>query len=212
MNWIDGSLPAGMNRLLLEGKDVFIDTDTTIFGDVRLGAYTIVQRKAWIVGASTIEIGAFCHLGEGFHCATHEQHMAFLPSTYIWADVFDLPWSRGCGLVGLDERKEEASPASVRIGNDVWMGREVTVTGGITVGDGCVFRDGCLVNRDCAPYGVYEGAPARRVGERCPAARIDELRALRWWDWPLDRIRRNARLLGMSLTAFDGDLADLVVA
>jgi virginiamycin A acetyltransferase len=189
-----------MNRLCLEDNDVFVHSDTTIFGEVRLGRYTIVERKSFVVGVSPLEVGAFCVLGEGFHCHTHEQHRTYLPSTYIWPDVFDLPWGRGGSLDGLDEAGKPVVPAPVRIGNDVHFGRSVSVSGGVTIGDGCIFRDGCLVTKDCEPYGVYEGVPARRVGERCSAKVAQDLVALQWWEWPLDRIQRNAEFFSLSLS------------
>lgn len=210
MSWL-ASPPPGINRMRLEGVDVFIHSRTVIFGPVTFGAFTVVREGVFAVGASPIAIGAFVDLGAGCHLATHEQHMPFLPSTFIFADVFGMPWSRGCGLVGLDAEKREVEPMPIRIGNDVALGQGVTVAGGVTVGDGCVVRAQSLVNRDCEPYGIYEGVPARRVGERFSAPVADQLQAIRWWDWPLARIQRNVRFFATDLTQFEGDLQSLIV-
>lgn len=209
MSWL-AAPPTGVNRLNLEGVDVFIYSRTVIFGPVTFGAFTVVREGAFVVGASPIEIGAFVDLGAGCHLATHEQHMPFLPSTFIFADVFAMPWSRGCGLVGLDAQKREVEPKPIRIGNDVSIGHGVTVVGGVTIGDGCVVRAQSLVNRDCEPYGIYEGVPARRVGDRFPAPVVEQLLAIRWWEWPLARIQRNARFFATDLNGFEGDLGTLI--
>lgn len=211
MSWLTSASPPGMNRLTLNGLSVFIHAKTVIFGPVTFGAYTVVREGAFVVGASSITIGAFVDLGAGCHLATHEQHMPFLPSTFIFADVFGMPWSRGCGLVGLDAEKREVEPKPIWVGNDVSIGHGVTVTGGVTIGDGCVVREQSLVNRDCEPYGIYEGVPARRVGDRFPLPVMEQLQAIRWWEWPLDRILRNARFFLADLAQFDGDLGELIV-
>ena len=86
----------------------------------------------------------------------------------------------------------------------------MTVVGGVTIGEGCVVRAQSLVNRDCEPYGIYEGVPARRVGDRFPAPVVEQLLAIRWWEWPLARILRNARFFATELTDFEGDVRSLI--
>jgi virginiamycin A acetyltransferase len=210
MSWL-AAPPPGMSRMNLAGVDVFIHTQTLIFGPVTFGAFTVVRKGAFLVGASPIEIGAFVDVGEGCHLATHEQHMPFLPSTFIFADVFGMPWSRGCGLVGLDAEKREVDPKPIRIGNDVSLGQGVTVAGGVTIGDGCVIRAQSLVKGDCEPYGIYEGVPARRIADRFPKEIVAQLQSLRWWTWPLARIQRNSKFFAQDLTRFEGDLQTLIL-
>ena len=38
------------------------------------------------------------------------------------------------------------------------------------------------------PYAIAGGVPARVIRMRFEADRIERLRALRWWDWPVERI------------------------
>ncbi|WP_431307070.1 acyltransferase [Candidatus Protofrankia datiscae] len=56
----------------------------------------------------------------------------------------------------------------VAIGNDCWLGSRVIVMSGVTIGHHCVIATGSLVNRDCKPYGLYAGSPARRVHDLAP--------------------------------------------
>lgn len=73
-------------------------------------------------------------------------------------------------------------------GNDVWLGMEAVVMPGVTLGDGAVVGARAVVTRDVAPYTVVAGNPARVVRHRFAADVVRELLAIRWWDWPIDRI------------------------
>lgn len=79
--------------------------------------------------------------------------------------------------------------ARVAIGNDVWIGHGVTVLPEVTVGDGAVLAAGAVVTRDVAPYAIVAGVPARQLRWRFPPEIAARLRALGWWDWPVERLR-----------------------
>ena len=53
-----------------------------------------------------------------------------------------------------------------KIGNDVWIGREVMFTPGRTVADGTVVAARTLVCKDFDPYSIIGGNPSRKIGER----------------------------------------------
>jgi acetyltransferase-like isoleucine patch superfamily enzyme len=36
----------------------------------------------------------------------------------------------------------------------------------VKVGDGCVIGAGAIVTKDCDPYGVYVGVPAKKIKTR----------------------------------------------
>ncbi|WP_250283477.1 MULTISPECIES: acyltransferase [unclassified Frankia] len=59
-------------------------------------------------------------------------------------------------------------PKPVVIDDDCWLGGRVTVMPGVTIGHHCVIATGALVNKDCKPYGLYAGSPARRVRDITP--------------------------------------------
>lgn len=74
------------------------------------------------------------------------------------------------------------------IGNDVWIGHGAIVLSGVTVGDGAVIAAGAVVSRDVAPYTIVGGVPAKEIRRRMPEALARRYQALRWWDWPHDRL------------------------
>jgi acetyltransferase-like isoleucine patch superfamily enzyme len=60
--------------------------------------------------------------------------------------------------------------AGVAIYDHVWIGTRAMILPGVTLGRGCVVAAGSVVTRDVDPLAIVAGVPARRVGERDPAA------------------------------------------
>ncbi len=88
------------------------------------------------------------------------------------------------------------------IGNDVWVGDKVVFMSGVTVGDGAVIGANAVVTKDCEPYGVYAGNPARCKKKRfsypgcnlnllTQQSVIQNLLQIKWWDWPDKKIKEN---------------------
>ena len=54
----------------------------------------------------------------------------------------------------------------IRLGKHAILGTNTIVHPGVTVGEGSVVGAGATVVRDLEPWGVYLGAPARRIKAR----------------------------------------------
>jgi len=80
------------------------------------------------------------------------------------------------------------------IGSDVWIGCNATILRGIHVGDGAVIGANSLVNKDVPPYAIVAGDPARIIKFRFPEDKIQELLEMKWWDWPIEKIKENREL------------------
>ncbi|GEP47115.1 acyltransferase [Microbacterium saccharophilum] len=62
-----------------------------------------------------------------------------------------------------DRRTGEHEGLPITIGRGTWVGANTVILGGVSIGNGCVVAAGSVVTRDCAPNGLYAGAPARRL-------------------------------------------------
>lgn len=51
------------------------------------------------------------------------------------------------------------------------------------------------MSRDVPPYGIVAGNPATLIRRRFDNEQIEVLLRIRWWDWPIEKIRANVRIL-----------------
>lgn len=90
---------------------------------------------------------------------------------------------------------DHATKGDVMIGNDAWIGQGVTILSGVSIGDGAVVAARSVVTRDVPAYGVVAGNPARLLRHRFDDFTIERLLALRWWNWPQEKIDEAIPLL-----------------
>ena len=81
------------------------------------------------------------------------------------------------------------------IGHDVWIGYGVMFVGAVNVANGAIIGAGSVVTKDVPPYAVVAGDPARVIKYRFDEATIKKLLAVKWWNWPLEKILANVNCL-----------------
>lgn len=90
------------------------------------------------------------------------------------------------------------------IGNDVWLGYDVLVMPGVQIGDGAIVAARSVVVSDVPAYSVVGGNPAKVLKTRFPHEVVRELLAIKWWDWPVEKITRNLRaIVGADIAALE---------
>lgn len=132
-------------------------------------------------------IGKFCSIACGAKFLfTSANHTLSSLSTYPFPIFFE-EWD----LDVTDITTAWDNKGDIVIGNDVWIGYEAVILSGVTIGDGAVIGGRAVVTKDVPPYTVVGGVPARPIKKRCPQDTIDALLAIKWWDWPEERIARH---------------------
>jgi hypothetical protein len=81
------------------------------------------------------------------------------------------------------------------IGNDVWIGYQALVLPGVTIGHGAVVAAASVVVGDVDPHTVVAGNPARVVRRRFDDENVTRLLRAAWWDWPVDLVTQQARVI-----------------
>lgn len=81
------------------------------------------------------------------------------------------------------------------IGSDVWIGAEAMIMPGIQIGHGAVIGSRALVTRDVEPFTIIGGNPAKVIRKRFSDEEIAMLLDMKWWDWPIEHIRKAMPLL-----------------
>lgn len=132
------------------------------------------------INGDKLRIGRFCSIACGAKFLfTSANHSLSSLSTYpfpLFYEEWGQPWHQ---LTQAWENRGDIS-----IGNDVWIGYEAVILSGVTIGDGAIIAARSVVTRDVPPYTIVGGVPARPIRKRYDQASIDQLLALRWWDWP----------------------------
>lgn len=158
------------------GKGVRVGKNVVIDDQVSIGDYSYINRNSSIEKCS---IGKFCSISEGVKINPVE-HNYRLRSTH--------PVLGNNGHYG-----QENEP--VEIGNDVLISLNAIILSGVKISDGAVIGAGAVVTKDIPPYAIVAGVPARVIKFRFEQAEIDKLEQMKWWDWPMEKIRRNILFL-----------------
>lgn len=137
-----------------------------------------------------VTVGAYTSIADGVTFIVGGNHQTRWISTY----PFDEASRRG----------HPHSRGPITVGNDVWIGMGAVVVSGVSIGDGAVVAGYAVVTRDVEPYTVVAGNPAQPVRQRFTPDETRALLAMRWWDWPHEKVAAAEEFLCA------GDVAALV--
>lgn len=139
------------------------------------------------VNGDKLRIGKFCSIACGAKFLfTSANHTLRSLSTYPFPLFFE-EW----GLDKAHVAQAWDNKGDIVVGNDVWIGYEAVLLSGVTIGDGAIIGTRAVVTQDVPPYTIVGGVPAKPIRRRFDDATIDALLALRWWDWPREKLARN---------------------
>jgi acetyltransferase-like isoleucine patch superfamily enzyme len=134
-------------------------------------------------GGVSLVIGKYCSIADGVRILLGGEHRLDWVTTYPFPALLE-EWPEAKGVRGTP-----ATKGDVVIGNDVWIGHGATLLSGVTVGDGAVIGAMSVVTRDVEPYAIVAGNPAVEVRKRFDEETVARLLEVRWWDWPVERVR-----------------------
>ena len=142
---------------MFEDYEIEIDDNAIIldytFIDAResfkLGKYSCITWQCVIEGWANITIGDRCFLGPG---------TKLLGSTYEFNGFYTCEH--------LPEGTHATCFGDINIEDDAYIGANSVIMPGVTIGEGALVGSNAFVNKDCEPWGIYVGSPARKIGER----------------------------------------------
>ena len=141
-----------------------------------------------------LHVGSFCSIGDEVTIMLGGNHNTRAVSTYPFNAMFDQD-----GLPA-----HEFTKGDVVLGHDVWIGYGTAILSGVTIGDGAIVGACSVITKDVEPFTVVAGNPAafirNRFGGDDVTRRVQESR---WWDWPIEKIREQARGLMGDAAHFD---------
>lgn len=184
------SPPENYRKLMNEkGDPYFIHVLASITNLTEVGMCTYIHGKSRFTGDKKITIGNFCSIANDVRMQVGDEHNYKHISTFPFKTII------GINNISYEEERGEG----ITIGNDVWIGEGARVLSGAVIGDGVVIGAGCVVRGVLEPYGVYTGNPISLRRLRCSKDIIDKLEIIKWWEWNIEKIEKNANFFSISL-------------
>lgn len=148
-------------------------------------------------------IGKFCAIARGIEFIMNGANHRMCSVTTYPFNIMGGGWEKATPML-----EELPFKGDTVVGNDVWIGQNVTVMPGIHIGDGAIIAANSVVTREVPAYRIAGGNPIQIIRKRFDDELIDTLLALKWWDWPAEKIFDNLdRLCSGDLTKFRADLS-----
>lgn len=128
-------------------------------GDYSYGGISIVSYSK----VSKLIIGRFCSIGQGVVFILNGEHNTNTFSTYPFKVRI------------LKQDSEAFSKGDIVLHDDVWIGFGAIILSGVTIGQGAIIAAGSVVTKNCEPYGIYAGNPAKLVKKRFDESIINRM-------------------------------------
>ncbi len=155
-----------------------------------MGAFSYAQGRL----LPKFKIGRYCSIADGLTLMGNSHPTDWAMSSPLFYDKLPLPGlpdylTREQDSFSFAIKKYQALPASVIIGNDVWIGQRVMIKGGVTIGDGAVVGAGAIVTKDVAPYAIVGGSPAKLIRMRFAPEIVARFLAAQPWRFAPDDLQ-----------------------
>jgi len=156
-----------------------------ISGKVELGRYVSINgpNTDIISLIHPVTVGSFTSIARNVSIQEFNHNYSNLTTYHIHQNVFKE-----------SRLKDVSSNGPIHIGNDVWIGAHCVILSGVTIGDGAVIAANSVVTKDIPPFAIAGGIPAKVLKYRFSEERIAEISAMKWWDWPIEKIIENKAL------------------
>ncbi|WP_299099020.1 CatB-related O-acetyltransferase [uncultured Winogradskyella sp.] len=161
-----------------------------LYGNIEIGRYTSLNGPNTDVVAhgGKVIIGQFCSIARNVSMQVSNHAMARATTYPIFKNIFN------------EEINDDfISKGDIVIGNDVWIGAHSLILSGVKINDGAVIAANSVVTVDIPAYAIVAGSPAKVIKYRFSPETIDQLSVKKWWDWPLEKIKKERDFFKNSL-------------
>ena len=173
-----------------EGCKIIGGVSLKTASEIHIGKFTSINGPNTDVFCqiNPISIGSFTSIARNVSIQEFNHNYKTITTYSILQNVF-----------GEEKKADIYSNGPVEIGHDVWIGTQCVILSGSKIGNGAIIAANSVVTGEIPPYAICGGSPAKVLKYRFEQETIALLEQVKWWDWPLDKIKANAHL-------FKGDL------
>lgn len=180
-NYISGSIIKG-NITIGEKCKVF---QSNLEGDITIGRYTSIWGPNTHIATkiNSVNIGSFCSIARNVSIQEYNHTYTNLSTYNVRSNIFNE-----------DVAKDICSNGKITIGNDVWISDGCKILSGVNIGNGAIIAANSVVTKNIPPFAIAAGSPAKVISYRFDEPKIKEIETMKWWTWPIDKIRENRHL------------------
>jgi len=169
-----------------------LNEEVTEIGDYSLFVGNVITAS----NKYKLKIGKFSSIATSASFILSSAHRPDFISTYPFIQSTDVSFFEH--ISNNHKKGILSAKGDITIGNDVWIGHNAIVLSGVNIGDGAVIGAGSVVTKDVSDYEIVVGNPARHLKYRFSKEDIWELKKIKWWDWPIEKIIKNQKLIESS--------------
>jgi ABC-type polysaccharide/polyol phosphate transport system ATPase subunit/acetyltransferase-like isoleucine patch superfamily enzyme len=158
-----------------------------LVSNVHIGEYTYGNPQVFIwTEKYHVHIGKFTSIDSEVKIIVDGNHHTDWISGYPFGElIHDIPKNPGHPI----------GKGDILIGNDVWIGYDSVILPGVKIGDGAVIGAGSIVTKNVGDYEIVAGNPAKHIRYRFSKEKIEILKKIKWWEWPIETIKKNVNVL-----------------
>ncbi len=155
----------GSNVLISKKVSIYSPETISIGHSVRIDDFCVLS------GGSGIQLGNFIHIAcysalFGGGGIVMEDFSGLSLRVAIYSESDDFSGKSLTNPTVPTEFKPFLKIEPVRLNKHVIIGTQTTILPGVTIGEGCAVGAHALVIRDCKPWMVYTGNPAKKIKKR----------------------------------------------
>ncbi len=176
---------ASLSGDLIIGEGCKFLNELSCSSKLELGRYVSVNGPGTRLASkiNKIKIGSFSSIASNTIIQEYYHKYDRISTYYMNSNIFE------------ESNNEDIySKGEIVIGEDVWIGSNTVILSGVNIGRGTIIGAGSVVTKDLPPYVIAAGNPVKVIKKRFSNEVIDLLEKIKWWEWDIDKIKRNKNI------------------
>jgi len=169
----------------------------SIITNSKIDSFTYISYGCKI---NNTTIGKFCSIAQNVKMGLGKHPTVYISTSPIFFS------SKNPLKINLTKKVLFDEHTPIIIGNDVWIGTNVTILDGVVIGDGSIIGANSVVTKNVKPYSIVGGVPSIEIKMRFESEIIAQLLELKWWNCPIEKLKKETIL---ELFSRELDLATL---